>query len=176
MIIFNMQLKLNPGLRHMSNLLIMYGVNLPELYGGQIAHAPNQAIDNEPSYDTIPKTFTSFANWPRKVNLRCWECSETFDSIPTFIPRTPKACTGKLSEETPAYVVHGNFCDWRCSLKHLHKNFDHDAIWLSEKYIEILRHHWPGSPTILQDAPDKTQMACYRGPDGISTAEFRALF
>lgn len=157
------------------SLLIMYGVYLEQL------RSPDDIIENyimsemntfEPIviYSELQKEFTSYENWEKSTNLKCWCCDQLFSNVPTAIPMTPRKING-----VEVFVMHGNDCSWTCTLRRLRNNFDTETVWLCEKYIDIIRKKWPNYTAVLKESPDKTTLKEYCGVDGLSLAEFREI-
>lgn len=67
-------------------------------------------LEEQPTYDKIPSTFTKFNAWPLTTNLRCWNCGFKFSTPPVFIPTYMNSVQGGVE-----FGVHGNFCRFGCA-------------------------------------------------------------
>ena len=75
--------------------------------------------------DKIPTRFYNKNSWIKSTNLKCWNCSRKFNTIPLFIPM----CMLTDSDGNEYFEVKGNFCKINCAYVYsLHIFSDNDAI------------------------------------------------
>jgi len=150
-------------------------------------------------YDTIPLYYSGPKTWKRVTNLHCWCCSNVVVGVPFFVPLSWKRKTVKtdIADESPeiqklnkfncaidnkeelVMKVHGVMCNERCTLRYINR-YNDEAItdkWVSIKLLEIVTAQLYGMQSIgdIIEAPDKSIMAQYCGPNGINVSEFREL-
>ena len=121
-------------------------------------------------YGSVPKRFTTAAEWPKFSNLKCWECDLFPESYPKFIPLNPEV-DGYGRDVCDSY---GNFDEWECAAK-----------WVAEKFSPTQRKDILDAMRIFESkftgktrqkipaAPSKTLMKAYCGELGLTEAQYK---
>jgi hypothetical protein len=90
------------------------------------------------TYSKIPLQFTTVDAWPKSTNIKCWWCTQSFKTIPLFIP-SYIATNGDM-------VPEGNFCTWNCSAAHIDVFADSKSKWERHEMLKILHKKITGIP------------------------------
>jgi hypothetical protein len=123
-------------------------------------------------YDSIPKTFNTIDKWPKRTNLRCWNCCRQFNSIPVFIPTD--ISRNESGEEEIG--VHGNFCLFNCAQQYIDEKYnkynnDHDNK--TRMLLIVYSKFNAGRKTVkIIASPDKTEMKMFMGEIGITESQY----
>ena len=114
-------------------------------------------------YDTIPSTFTSLREWPTTVNIHCWYCSLTFDTVPVFIPKVIEPSIRNASEYTIA--THGCFCSFNCAIAYnnLHNVNLCKNIQVMDMILFIYKIFNNGNTHEIYESPNKYTLTKYGG-------------
>ena len=72
-------------------------------------------VEEVAEFGKLPKIFTNFESWPKKVNLNCWSCHSNIKSIPVFIPNI---------ENKKEIEVYGCFCSFNCAQLFVNLHYD----------------------------------------------------
>lgn len=112
------------------------------------------------NYDKIPNIFTSIDKWIKSTNLKCWNCSLNFDSIPVFLPVN---CTKKnniLYQE-----VHGNFCSFNCVKSYVNIYFANSRLFFeyNNNIIKLYKIFYNSTVSNIDLAPSKYDLNIYGG-------------
>ena len=75
-------------------------------------------IDLQPEliYDKIPTKFIDINEWPKYLNIKCWNCDLFMHSIPIFIPT--------YIETNGVMDVYGIYCSFTCAHSYINNNID----------------------------------------------------
>lgn len=125
-------------------------------------------------YDNLVSVFKNWKEWPTSNNLKCWHCTNDFDTIPLFIP------TLINPSEHPDNVLGnmqtlGNFCSFPCAYSYIIEYIFQSSKWelinnLKILYESIYRKKIDNFPKI----PPHTVQCQYGGKT--TPLEFRKLF
>ena len=66
-------------------------------------------------FGKLPKVFTNFESWPKKINLNCWSCHSSIKSVPVFIPNI---------ENKKEIEVYGCFCSFNCAQLYVNLHYE----------------------------------------------------
>lgn len=149
--------------RSAPNLLTLRGVKLADL---NIIKPPPRIPAKQ--YTDIPKTFTSVATWPKKSNLKCWECGLVPDSYPKFIPMYPRKVDG-----ADVCDAHGHFCEWACVARHIQTNNFPNKLELLEIVLIFEAKFSGNKKKMIVASPPKTLMQDYSGASGCTVEEYK---
>lgn len=79
--------------KHTAYILTLSGIVKKDLLADEVFDEKFMAGTNDMFRESIltplPATFTGLASWPKRSNLKCWECAEYFNTVPLFIPTNP---------------------------------------------------------------------------------------
>ena len=110
------------------------------------------------NYDKIPVTFSNINEWTKKTNLKCWNCSLNFDSIPVFIPVNIYSKNGILLQD-----VHGNFCSFNCAKSYLNLHFIGDNFIYNQNLLNLYELFYNKTIIDIEEAPSKFDLDIYGG-------------
>jgi len=132
-----------------------------KLYEG----TPQEVLDKyDPSYDDIPKTFTSLDLYPESTNLLCWYCDRAFNNRPIFISPSLKEIEQYGSKIQFEFEVYGNFCSFNCAEAYINFSYVGDKKDKFKTRLNILYEIFTGKHTmIIEPAIPKTLMKKYGG-------------
>jgi hypothetical protein len=128
--------------------------------------------NNFTTYSTIPKRFTTVAEWPKMTNLWCWSCSRAFTSYPKFVPRKREVVfiDGK---ETTHWIPHGNFCRWNCVIDYIRTVMPPNTRWDLEHNTCVVASIFEGKKILcILPSPPKTEMKQYCGDGGLTELQY----
>jgi hypothetical protein len=100
----------------------------------------------EKTFSKIPLKFTTIDEWPKSTNIKCWWCTQSFKTVPLFIP-SYIATNGDM-------VPEGNICTFNCGAAYIDVFVDAKCRWERHEMLKILHHkitgisvkHIPPSP------------------------------
>jgi hypothetical protein len=135
---------------------------------------------DDTTWDELPAIFRSPQRWPKRSNLHCWNCDQSFTTVPRFIPtyirEIPLASFGLETCCVSIEIgVHGVFCSFSCATSHVNSAFrTRDEIERAEHKLRFLYWICTGKYAIrFVPAPIKTSMQQYGGH--LSTTQYRDL-
>jgi hypothetical protein len=152
-----------------NNILIIRGITVDEVRE-HVNKKVTQVEDQEIDTFNLPSTFTTLDKWPRITTLMCWECAESIDDIPCFIPHNPAV----NSSGEKVYKALGAFCSWNCVAKYASTRYGDTEKWEIDRNIKkIIKIYTGTEPAIVLPSPDKTIMKKYCGNRGLTVAEYK---
>lgn len=106
------------------------------------------------------------APWPDSSRWACWNCMQTFATIPVMIPRSDGAGADAMD-------VFGNFCSVACALRYLDDNRTSLTSGFRTWLLLVAARHWGMDVASLRSAPSRLALLAFGGRMDATT--FRAL-
>lgn len=114
------------------------------------------------------------SNWPTKTDIPCWNCEETFSTIPLTIPIS-------LEPKMMVYKVKGNLCSIQCGLRYIYTEYRNSSQYQSviAMFMEVCRRVFAipierGYNLRIPPNP-KEVLLKYNPGSGITIDEYRSL-
>jgi hypothetical protein len=149
--------------RHSHNILLLKGLQLSNLNTKPMPIQTPLKI-----YTILPKTFASVDAWPKKSNLKCWECGLVPTSYPKFLPLYTHNIDGN-----DICDVHGNFCEWSCVVRYIRTYSEENRYDLMRSISTFQALFTGNAECVVAISPVKTIMQDYCGSGGITEDEYR---
>ncbi len=150
-------------IKKVPNVLILSGIKLDDVT--YIKKAPRIPVKN---YTEIPDVFTDVNSWPKRSNLKCWECGLVPDAYPKFIPMYPQCRDG--IDICDAY---GHFCEWSCAARHIQTGDFKNRIDMMEILLLFEEKFSENRKKVIIMSPPKTIMQDYCGAGGCTVEEYK---
>jgi hypothetical protein len=110
-------------------------------------------------HDSIPRAFTSLEAWPQRTNLRCWQCTRTFDTVPKFAP----TYVGD-SDKGIEIGVEGNMCSWPCAERWIEERTPPHDLRRAQSNLSLICEIFTGSLVEkIPSAPSVVELREYGG-------------
>lgn len=127
-------------------------------------------------HDRIPPVFTRLEDWLLATNLRCWNCTFTFDGAPWFAPTFVRQVDAD-GEDAVEFGVEGNFCTPNCAARYINDTYPPQAFaakhWRMSDNLCLVYFCFTGHRTKhIKPAPARTELLEYGG--GLDADEFWA--
>lgn len=134
------------------------------------------------TYDKLPVNFTTLADWPKSVNLKCWWCHMGFKGRPWFEPQSIEPIntndshgikSTKPVKKQISVPPRGVFCTANCASAYIRGHTKdlaecHNRIAMLKYIYEIFTGK---KIPDIQPSPPPTEMLCYGGH--LSENEYR---
>jgi hypothetical protein len=130
---------------------------------GVVSRAP------EKKYDQVPTKYTGYKNHPKTTNLHCWNCDNTFSTVPYFMVDDTVMKPNNEEESD----ISGNFCSENCTQAHIDKYFTGSNHQDKTKYLtKTVREFTCRDVIIIKPSYEKTIQKKYCGERGVSTEDY----
>lgn len=108
-------------------------------------------------YDKFPRKFTNLESWPKSLNIHCYNCDLTYDTIPI-----PAGENMKIVGTESHFDVNEVFCSFNCATSYISRvNF---KKWERDHNLVVLYQIFKGTPPkVIEDSPSKYKMKKYGG-------------
>lgn len=117
---------------------------------------------------SIPTTFTTWQQWIKSTNLRCWNCDRGFKNPPIFVVDDVSYADGNR-----IITPHGNFCSDNCAQAYIDVTYRGVAHDDKTRYQVMLARERTGKNiAMIKPSIPKTCMKAYCGPNGITPDEY----
>ena len=94
-------------------------------------------------FDKIPEYFISPVEWPKSMNIRCWQCHRFFKTT----PRTTITHIENAGLEIVRMKTHGVMCSFDHAMQYIDLHFPEKRInWERKKMLSILYTKMTGEP------------------------------
>ena len=148
------------------NIVVLFakGVFLRDLEYDNNNNSDNNK-NNIIEYDKIPNKFINLESWLIKVNIRCFNCSYTYDSPPIFIPDYFMA-NGEIA-------IHKKlFCCFPCAKNHILSIYmGHDLQTMLHKLNHVYIIFTGTTPICIPNAIPLVDNKEFGGSDSVYTVE-----
>lgn len=108
-------------------------------------------------YDKFPRKFINLENWPKTLNILCYNCDLTYDTLPI-----PVGENMKLYGTEPHFDVNEVCCCFNCAMSLVSKSTH--KKWEKEQNLITLYQIMKGKPPkVIEEAPSRYKMKKYGG-------------
>jgi hypothetical protein len=152
-----------------ANILVLPGIkkedfiSIDDLFENRLLQTVGESdfsVENTTfMYDKIPLKFYNVALWPKSTNLKCWNCTRKFNTMPLFIPS--RILSDDLGEEY--FDVKGNFCTINCAYSYAHIFKESDSVDVHSRLLLLYEKMFNTRIIKIPLSPNKEELIEYGG-------------